>query len=275
LSLHESTTKKQYLKEDAIKDFEDNLPKETKDKFFKMKLAWEGPGTNEQGIVDVLNTFTPAEYNLYNKYLELKKPEGITSFEGVINSEMGKDDMDNINKVIGALKNLGVTASVTKLNINDYKEGSFKITSQPIEAISDVQKNCINQFSRNIKTSKTPGFVYTPLSDGSNLFFGVDNSIQYQTKVKTTIRGNWSCENNVLKINRNDGLTWSKAQGGWKNSNDKTGVVDPKLAYQQRRQQVNQQTSNTNKEIQKLLGQPQTGNLDALYVERLIDLLKQ
>jgi hypothetical protein len=55
----------------------------------------------------------------------------------------------------------------------------------------------------------------------------------------------------------------------------KKTVVDPKVAYQQRAKQVNQQTINTTKEIQKLLGQTQTGNLDALYVERLIDLLKQ
>jgi hypothetical protein len=55
----------------------------------------------------------------------------------------------------------------------------------------------------------------------------------------------------------------------------KKTVVDPKVAYQQRAKQVNQQTINTTIEIQKLLGQTQTGNLDALYVERLIDLLKQ
>lgn len=55
----------------------------------------------------------------------------------------------------------------------------------------------------------------------------------------------------------------------------KPAVVNPKVAYQQRAQQVNQQTINTTKEIQKLLGQEPTGNLDATYVEKVIDLLKQ
>jgi hypothetical protein len=55
----------------------------------------------------------------------------------------------------------------------------------------------------------------------------------------------------------------------------KAAVVDPKVAYQQRAKQVNQQTINTTIEIQKLLGQEPTGNLDATYVEKVIDLLKQ
>jgi|688.fasta_scaffold893299_1 hypothetical protein len=59
----------------------------------------------------------------------------------------------------------------------------------------------------------------------------------------------------------------------------KTQVADPKITQQQkvqqRRKQITQQTQNTTKEIQKLLGQDQTGNLDSLNVERMIDLLKQ
>ena len=59
----------------------------------------------------------------------------------------------------------------------------------------------------------------------------------------------------------------------------KTQVADPKIAQQQkvqqRRKQITQQTQNTTKEIQKLLGQDATGNLDSLNVERMIDLLKQ
>jgi hypothetical protein len=279
LNIHEGATKRQYLlKEDALSDFEANLPKETKDKFTKMRLSWEGPATNEQGIVDALNTFTAAEYNLYNQYLALKKPEGVTTFEGMINAEMGKDDMDNITKVVDALKKLGVTASGTKLNINDFKEGSFKITSQPVntstQTFTDAATACIKQFSSDVKTSSTPGFVYTPLADGSNLFFGVNYSIQYQTKGKSTIYGNWSCKGNVLNIIRKDGLTWSKAQGGWKNPTDKA-AVDPKVAYQQRAKQVNQKTIDTTKQIQQSLGQEPTGNLDATYVEKVIDLLKQ
>lgn len=203
LSIHESVAKKQYLNEDAISDFEAKLPQSTKDKFFKMKLAWEGSGTNEQGIVDVLNTFTGAEYNLYNQYLALKKPEGVTQFAGIINAEMGYDNIDEVKKIVDALKRFGLTGTyqtVDKDKYNNklakpyYKTNTFKITkgSAPIDTKTDVKK---------------------------------------------------------------------------------PAVVDSKKDYQQKRQQITQQTQNTTKEIQKLLGQTQTGNLDSLNVEKMIDLL--
>jgi len=69
LNIHEDATKRQYLNEDTLSDFEAKLPKETKDKFYKMMIAWQDAGTNEQGIVDTLNTFTVNDYNLYNQYL--------------------------------------------------------------------------------------------------------------------------------------------------------------------------------------------------------------
>lgn len=55
----------------------------------------------------------------------------------------------------------------------------------------------------------------------------------------------------------------------------KPAVVDPKKAYQQRAQQVAQQTQTNTKQIQQSLGQEQTGTMDPTTVERLIDLLKQ
>lgn len=205
LNLHEGSTNKQYLKEDAITDFESKLPQATKDKFFKMKLAWEGPGTNEQGIVDALNTFTGSDYNLYNQYLLLKKPEGVTSIEGIINTEMGYDNIEEVKKIANALKRFGLTGTYqtvdkdkynNKLTKPYYKENTFKITKggTPVDTKTDVKK---------------------PV------------------------------------------------------------VVNPKKVSQERVKQPTQQTQNITKEIQKLLGQTQTGNLDSLNVERMINLLKQ
>ena len=137
LSLHEGAKNKQYLKEDAITDFEAKLPQATKDKFTKMKLAWEGMGTNEQGIVDALNSFTGAEYNLYNQYLALKKPEGVTSIQGIINAEMGYANTVEVDKVVAALKRFGLTGTYQKIEKDKqnnklakpyYKENTFKIT---------------------------------------------------------------------------------------------------------------------------------------------------
>ena len=54
----------------------------------------------------------------------------------------------------------------------------------------------------------------------------------------------------------------------------KQDVVKQQQKVQQRRQQITQQTQRTTKEIQKLLGQDQTGNLDSLNVEKMIDLLR-
>ena len=254
-----------------------------------MDVSWEAAGTNPDKLVAALNSFTVDEYNLYNKYLALQKPEGVTSFEGMINKEMEYDNLEDVKKVVDSLKRLGVTGTYKittkdkynqKLETPTYEVGSFKIggstttTDTTTKTFTDAATACIKQFSSDIKNSPTSGFVYTPLVDGSNLFFGVDYSIQYQTKGKSIIYGNWSCKGNVLNIIRKDGLTWSKAQGGWKNPTDKA-AVDPKKAYQQRAKQVNQQTIDTTKQIQQSIGQEPTGNLDSIYIEKVIDLLKQ
>jgi hypothetical protein len=286
LNIHESATKRQYLlKEDAITDFEDKLPAETKDKFFNMKLAWENSGTNERGIVTALNTFTPDEYNLYNQYLALKKPEGITSFEGMINSEMGTDNLDDVKNIVDALKKLKVTATFESPQGDpfSFKENSFKITSKPIvtgnvlnPTFTDTAMACIKQFSNNIKNSTTPGYAYVTLTDDSTLFFMTNYGVKYENKDKSIINGNWSCKGNILNVILTDGDSWSKAQGGWKKSTNKAAVVDTKKAYQERAKQVNQQTIDATKQIQQALGvETPSGALDSAEVETMINKLKQ
>jgi len=209
ISEQDNATNRQYLNEDAISDLESKIPQETKYKFNKMDNGWQAAGTNPQKIVDALNSFTVAEYNLYNKYLALKKPEGVTGLTGIINKEMEYDNLEDVKKVVDALKRLGLTGTYEIDDKDKYgqkktptfKVGSFKIALSATPVV-DPKKAAV-----------------------------VDPK--------------------------------------------KAAVVDPKVAYQQRAKQVNQQTINTTKEIQKLLGQEPTGNLDATYVEKVIDLIKQ
>jgi hypothetical protein len=115
-----------------------------------MKLAWEGMGTNEQGIVDALNSFTGAEYNLYNKYLALKKPEGVTSIQGIINAEMGYANTVEVDKVVAALKRFGLTGTYQKVEKDKqnnklakpyYKENTFKITTGGAPVVQEPVKD--------------------------------------------------------------------------------------------------------------------------------------
>jgi hypothetical protein len=209
LSLHESAAKRQYLKEDAIKDFEAKIPQETKYKFNKMDNGWQAAGTNVQKIVDALNSFTATEYTLYNNYLALKKPEGVTGLTGIINKEMEYDNLEDVKKVADALKRLGLT-------------GTYEIDDK-------------DKYGQK----KTPTFRVNSFKIVKGVTPVVDPKKAAVVDPK------------------------------------KAAVVDPKVAYQQRAKQVNQQTINTTIEIQKLLGQEPTGNLDATYVEKVIDLLKQ
>jgi len=286
LSLHESATKKQYLGENRVDDYWNTLDKTTRDKFASINGGASGPGTDEDMILKGVNSLTNADFVKLQNLFKTVGMAGYNSFESMVNGEFDKDNWDYVSQIINKLKSIGVNATAIKDNINDYRVGSFKISAQPAASattntlnpkFTDTTTACIKQFGGDIKNSSTPGYSYVDLTDGSTLFFMTNYGVKYENKDKSIIDGNWSCKGGILNIVLTDGSTWSKAQGGWKGkgSGNQTAVVDPKKAYQERAKQVNQQTTNTTKEIQKLLGQPQTGNLDALYVEKLIDLLKQ
>lgn len=281
LNLHEDATKRQYLNEDTLSDFEAKLPKETKDKFYKMMIAWQDAGTNEQGIVDTLNTFTVNDYNLYNQYLSLKKPEGVTSFEGIINAEMGHDNLEDVIKVVNALKRLGVTATYGTIDKDKYgklakpyfKENTFKITSQPIASTStpnngltDAAIACVKQFG-NPKPAKTPGFVYVT-TDKATVFFGKNYEVRYRPTGGEIIQGNWSCKGNVLNVTTKDGDAWSKSIGGWKNSVGTT--KDKGKGVKTSQQTLSPRILN----VQKQLGiQNATGKIDVATLQSLLTKL--
>jgi len=287
LNIHESATKRQYLSEQTL-SVDEQIAKQ-----FYDKGALEPIGTSPDDMVNALNKITSAEQFWKVNELVKNRPRnsGKLDIAGVINDEFeyyGEEDGESnkldLDKIIAKLTKLGITSTIGTANsAGKYKAKTFKITSQPIVTAAtntlpdEKQIVCIKQIGGEIKNTITNNYVYVTLSDGSYLMFNKNYQVQYQTKGKSTIYGNWACKGNVLTVMTDDGYTWSKAQGGWKGkgSGNQTAVVDPKKAYQERAKQVNLQTVNTTKEIQKLLGQPQTGNLDATYVEKVIDLLKQ
>jgi hypothetical protein len=195
LNIHESTTKKQYLREE-----ETNVQRIARNLY----TGFRGPGTDTS-----LTTGLPAwisqikdipTYNAVNAQLALQSG-GYPDIPSMINGET--IDVPGMRAIMNHLKTIGIQSTDQISKSGDWlQKGTFKITST------------------------------TPITNAK------------KEKPAT-----------------------------------KTQVADPKITQQQkvqqRRKQITQQTQNTTKEIQKLLGQDQTGNLDSLNVERMIDLLKQ
>lgn len=101
-------------------------------------------------------------------------------------------------------------------------------------------------------------------------------SIGIQSTADISKTGDW-LNKGTFKVTSTTPITNAKKEKPA--TETKTQVVDPKIVQQQklqqRRKQITQQTQNTTKEIQKLLGQDATGNLDSLNVEHMINLLSQ
>ena len=161
ISEQDNVTNRQYLNEDAISDFEAKIPQETKYKFNKMDNGWQAAGTNEQKIVDALNSFTNAEYNLYNQYLALKKPEGVTSFEGIINHEMGYDNLEDVKKIADALKRLGLKGTYVEDKRTlasggtsiSFKENSFKIEKGVTPVVGPKKTTVVDPKKDRVKSN--------------------------------------------------------------------------------------------------------------------------
>jgi hypothetical protein len=289
LNIHEGATKRQYLSEQTL-----SVDEQIAKQFYDTGAL--GGGTNPDEMFNALNKITSAEQFWKVNELVKNRPRnsGKLDIAGVINDEFeyyGEEDGESnkldLDKIIAKLTTLGITSTIGTANsAGKYKAGTFKITSQPIVTaatntlnpkFTDTATACIKQFGGDIKNSSTPGYSYVDLTDGSTLFFMTNYGVKYENKDKSIINGNWSCKGGILNIVLTDGSTWSKAQGGWKGkgSGNQTAVVDPKKAYQERAKQVNLQTQTTTKQIQKSLGQEETGALDSANVERMIDLLKQ
>jgi hypothetical protein len=180
ISEQDNTTNRQYLKEDAIKDFEAKIPQETKYKFNKMDNGWQAAGTNVQKIVDALNSFTATEYTLYNNYLALKKPEGVTGLTGIINKEMEYDNLEDVKKVADALKRLGLTGTYEIDDKDKYGQkktptfrvNSFKIVKSVTPVVAKTAAELDATWATTYKcVTLQPGATTGKMNDGSTKYF--------------------------------------------------------------------------------------------------------
>ena len=255
LSLHESATKRQYLKEDALSDLEAMIPQETKYKFNKMDNGWQAAGTNVQKIVDALNSFTPTEYNLYNNYLALQKPEGVTSFEGMINKEMEYDNLEDVKKVVDSLKRLGVTGTYKittkdkynqKLETPTYEVGSFKIGKGVTPVVAKTAAELDATWATTYKcVTLQPGAKTGKMNDGSTKYFVGD--VTYFNNGRKLLPGQTST------------VPYTCAE-----FKSNAPVVD--------RKKVNQQNLVARlKQTQKNIGVPESGALDVATLQAILN----
>ena len=211
---------------------------------------------------------------------------GKLDIAGVINDEFeysnttaGASDSNtqDLDKIIAKLTTLGITSTIKKNSAGtNYVDNTFVITSQPITTSTNTDWSaCVKQFGGTMEASSDPTWVLIPLKSdkvGKSMWFKNDYKAMFRPGGGAQdIKGTWACTGNKLTIKLDDKWTWN---GEW--IDPKTAaVVDPKVAYQQRAKQVNQQTIDTTKQIQQSIGQEPTGNLDSIYIEKVIDLLKQ
>ena len=281
LNIHEGATKRQYLNE-----------AESTDQYIAKLFYDEGArygGTDADSMVRAIKSITSSEQFWRVNTMVKNRPGNDDELDiaGVINDEFeygaqeAQENKGDLIEIRNWLTKIGITSTIQGNGGGSYVDGTFKITSKPVVVVANTNNGltdaaiaCIKQFGEP-KPAKTPGFVFVNTEDDESVFFSKDYEVRYRLTDGKIIYGQWACKSNIFTIMTDDDETWSKAQGGWKGTQPKTAVVDPKKAYQERAKQVNQQTTDTTKQIQQALGQDPTGNLDALYIDNVIDLLKQ
>jgi hypothetical protein len=274
LNIHEGATKRQYLNEAESTDL------------YIAKLFYdegaEGGGTDPDSMVRAIKSITTKEQFWSVNTIVKNRPDNDDKLDiaGVINDEFeyglqeAQDNKSDLDEIRNWLKTkLGIDSTIQGNGGGSYVDGTFKITSKPVATTTNTEipkwADCIKKFGGTMEVDKDPKWVKVPLEDGKFMWFQNNNYAVFRGT--QDIKGSWACDGGKLTIELDDKWTWD---GKWIDPNKKT-VVDPKVAYQQRAKQVTQQTQTTTKQIQTLLGQEPTGNLDAIYVDKVIDLLKQ
>ena len=280
LNLHESATKRQYLSEQTL-----SVDEQIAKQFYDIG-AWDA-GTDPDEMFNALNKITSAAQFWKVNELVKNRPRnsGKLDIAGVINDEFGYassgGNQDDITKIIKKLKSLKITSTIGYGDSTAGKymlDGSFKITSQPITTSTNTDwATCAKQFGGTMEASSDPTWVLIPIKSdkvGKGMWFKNDYKAMFRPGGGAQdIKGTWACTGNKLTIKLDDKWTWGN--GKWNDPN-KAAVVDPKVAYQQRAKQVNQQTIDATKQIQQSLGvETPSGVLDSAEVETIINKLKQ
>jgi hypothetical protein len=173
LNLHESLSKKQYLSEATEKGGAGYVDPATDTPEAKIARAFyqsaAGPGTNEANMLTAIQSIKSAvQFWKVNELVKnLPGNSGKLDIAGVINDEMGRDNLEDIKKIIASLKTAGITATngidTRKTNsgitTEYFKENTFKITSQPV-----VQPLVTKQPDVNPKVTKRPAVDYKKIN---------------------------------------------------------------------------------------------------------------
>ena len=250
LNLHESSTKRQYLREATEKGGAGYVDPATDTP--EAKIAREfygsasGPGTNEANMLIAIQSITlPAQFWKVNELVKnLPNNSSKLDIAGVINDEMGRDNLGDVNKIIEALKTAGITATkeseTRKLasggTSENFKENTFKITSQPVVSKTSSELDAWATFKC---VTSQPNAKRIKLKNGSTAY--QIGSVVYYSNGRKFV----------------DGKPYTYTCNEFKGN-----VVDPK----KRREQL----SSRLKQTQKSLGLPDSGALDNTTLQAMI-----
>jgi hypothetical protein len=199
LNLHESATKKQYLSEATEKGGAAYVDPATDTPEAKIARAFYqsavGMGTNEKKMLTALQSIKSAAqfWKVNGLVKNLSYNSGKLDIAGVINDEMGGDNLEDVKKITEALKVIGITAtySSVKRTLNSggvimlFKENTFKITSQPVVAktAAELDANWVTTYKC---VTTQPGAKASKLKDGSTAYV-INGYVYYSNGVKRKI----------------------------------------------------------------------------------------
>jgi hypothetical protein len=184
LNLHESATKKQYLSEATEKggaayvDPATDTPEAKIAREFYQSAS--GPGTREGDMLKSIQSIKSAvQFWKVNELVKnLPANSGKLDIAGVINDELGLQDLEDVKKIAESLiTTAGITATYgeedRKLNsggtVKQFKENSFKITSQPVVAKTAAELDAAWATTYKCVTTQ-PGAKPSKLKDGSTSY---------------------------------------------------------------------------------------------------------
>jgi hypothetical protein len=118
LNIHESSTKRQYLKEQS----------DSSEIIYQKLVAASAGTTDEDGLIKAFNLIKSSnEFLKINNLFAKKFGGGYSSIERLINGEMDKEDLKYVKQISQKLKSIGVQNTFTEYSGNSYGTGSFKI----------------------------------------------------------------------------------------------------------------------------------------------------
>jgi hypothetical protein len=255
LSLHESATKRQYLSEATEKGGAGYVDPATDTPEAKIARAFYqsavGPGTNEANMLTAIQSIKSAvQFWQVNELVKnLPSNSGKLDIAGVINDEMGLDNLEDVKKIVASLKTTaGITATYgtkkDKYGGDLYKENEFKITSQPVVAKTAAELDATWATTYKCVTLQQ-GATTGKMNDGSTKYFVGD--VTYFNNGRKLLPGQTST------------VPYTCAE-----FKSNAPVVD--------RKKVNQQNLAARlKQTQKNIGVPESGALDVATLQAILN----